>query len=307
LTLDYCDLRLAGKIEKDLYFYDAQHKTFQHHGLDRNPWDSAVQYKTNILDLDKFLPNSGFEADFWFEAAAGVDLGSLQVVVERPQLYHVFVNGREVKPAEGKWWLDKAFGVFDIGSFAVTGKNRVTLKASPFTIHTELEPVYLLGDFCLASQEKGFKLVASQKLKLGVWAGQGLPFYSGGVGYTMTFGVLGKKELGNYRYGVELVNWRGSVAEVKVNDRTAGFIAFPPYQLDISDLVEERIDNKVTVIVYGTLKNTLGPHHNNPPLGMAWPSMFQKGAEGGHPPGSKYSVVGYGLFENFWIVARSKD
>ena len=62
LTLDYCDLTLDGKTEKDLYFYDAQRKTFQAHGLDRNPWDSAVQYKTNILDLDKFPADSGFEA-----------------------------------------------------------------------------------------------------------------------------------------------------------------------------------------------------------------------------------------------------
>jgi hypothetical protein len=307
LTLDYCDLRLDGKLEKDIYFYAAQRKTFQHHGLDRNPWDRAVQYKTNILDLDKFLPNSGFEADFWFEADAGVDLASLQVVVERPQLYHTFVNGREVNPDPEKWWLDRSFGVFDIGSSAKTGKNRITLKASPFTIHIELEPVYLLGDFCLANQEKGFKLVANQALKPGAWSEQGLPFYAGGIGYTMTFGMLGKDELNKYRYGVELVNWRGSVAEVKVNDKRAGFIAYPPFQLDISNLLEERRDNKITVIVYGTLKNTLGPHHNNPPLGMAWPSMFQKGAEGGRPPGSKYSVVGYGLFEGFWIVVQGKD
>ncbi|MGZ5425299.1 MAG: glycosyl hydrolase, partial [Candidatus Aminicenantales bacterium] len=50
LTLDYCDLTIAGKTEKDLYFYDAQRKTFQANGLDRNPWDSAVQFQTNILD-----------------------------------------------------------------------------------------------------------------------------------------------------------------------------------------------------------------------------------------------------------------
>jgi hypothetical protein len=109
------------------------------------------------------------------------------------------------------------------------------------------------------------------------------------------------------RYLVELNGWRGSVAEVKVNDRTAGFIAFPPHQLDISDLLEERIDNKITVIVYGTLKNTLGPHHNNPGLGTAWPGMFQKGEESGYPAGSKYSVVGYGLFDGFWIVIQEKD
>ena len=306
LTLDYCDLRLGGKLEKDLYFYEAQRKTFHHHGLDRNPWDSAVQYKTNILDLDKFPASSGFEADYWFEADPGVNLGSLQLVVERPTVYHVSVNGHEINPVEGKWWRDRAFGVFDIGALAATGKNKITLNARPFTIHTELEPVYLLGDFGLAGQVKGFKLVASQGLKPGSWSEQGLPFYADGVSYTQKFGLIGQPAKPKMRYLVELNGWRGSVAEVKVNDRTAGFIAFPPHQLDISDLLEERIDNKITVIVYGTLKNTLGPHHNNPGLGTAWPGMFQKGEESGYPAGSKYSVVGYGLFDGFWIVIQEK-
>ncbi len=307
LTLDYCDLRLDGKVERDLYFYDAQRKTFQHHGLDRNPWDSAIQFKTNILDLDRFPAQSGFEADYWFEAEKGVDLESLRAVVERAHLFHVFVNGREVRPLEGEWWLDKAFGVFEIGSWVATGTNKITLKASPFTIHTELEPVYVLGDFCLLSQDKGFKLGPSQKLQLGAWAEQGMPFYSDGVSYTMTFPLAAPPAKPKMRYFIELSNWQGSVAEVKVGDRTAGFIAFPPYELDISDYIDEQSDTKINVIVYGTLKNTLGPHHNSPPLGMAWPGMFQKGARGGLPAGSEYSVVNYGLFQNFSVVIRSKE
>jgi len=33
--------------------------------------------------------------------------------------------------------------------------------------------------------------------------------------------------------------------------------------------------------------------------------MFQKGPEGGYPPGSSYSVVGYGLFEDFKLLSKS--
>jgi hypothetical protein len=57
--------------------------------------------------------------------------------------------------------------------------------------------------------------------------------------------------------------------------------------------------NEVSVVVCGTLKNTLGPFHGDPPLGRAWPGSFQRGAKGGYPPGSEYSVVEYGLFEDF--------
>ena len=60
----------------------------------------------------------------------------------------------------------------------------------------------------------------------------------------------------------------------------------------------------MTVTVFGTLKNTLGPHHNKPPLGMAWPGSFQKGEEKGYPGGAAYDTVGYGLFEDFSVERR---
>ena len=37
-------------------------------------------------------------------------------------------------------------------------------------------------------------------------------------------------------------------------------------------------------------------------LGRAWPGSFQQGAKGGRPAGAKYSVVGYGLYEDFRLV-----
>jgi hypothetical protein len=305
LTIDYCDLRLGNKLEKDLYFYDAQRKTFEFHGLGRNPWDSAVQYKTNIIDLNTFPPDSGFEATFWFTVSPGVDLSSLQLVVERPALYQVSVNGNKVEAVSGKWWLDRAFGVFEIGKFSAAGKNKISLGAAPFTIFTELEPVYLLGDFNLESQEKGFKLVPQEALRLGPWSEQGMPLFGHGVTCTRTLSIE-SLNADRERYFVKLGSWKGSVAEVQVGEKTAGFIAFEPFELDITDYLNPGA-NKVSVIVYGTLKNTLGPHHNNPPLGMAWPGMFQKGEEGGYPAGSKYSVVGYGLFEDFKILAGSQD
>lgn len=37
------------------------------------------------------------------------------------------------------------------------------------------------------------------------------------------------------------------------------------------------------------------------------PGSFQRGAEGVYPAGSSCSVAGYGLFEDFKIVVRSKE
>jgi hypothetical protein len=302
LTLDYCDLTLGEKTEKDLYFYDAQLRIFQHHGLERNPWDSAVQFKTNIIDKDNFADDSGFKAEYWFEAAEGVDLSTLNCVVERPDLYKVSCNGTEIRPAEGVWWLDKAFGVFDIGPMVKVGKNLISLEAKPFTIHTELEAVYILGNFDLESREKGFCLVPSGNKSLGSWKAQGMPFYADRVSYEKEFSISASGE-SRERFHVRLGRFSGSVVEILVNGKSAGFIASNPTELDITDKLNQG-PNRVSVMVYGTLKNTLGPHHNNPALGTAWPSHFQRGAEGGYPPGSEYSLVDYGLLEDFSVILR---
>ena len=55
-------------------------------------------------------------------------------------------------------------------------------------------------------------------------------------------------------------------------------------------------ENAVEVLVIGTLKNTLGPHHAGSAVGSAWPGMFRQGPEHGPPPGAAYHTLGYGLF-----------
>jgi len=299
LTLDYCDLKIGDKTEKDLYFYQAQTKIFQHHGLPVNPWDHAVQYKKNIVERDTFSANTGFEAVFAFTIKPGVKKESIRAVVERPELYAVTVNGTTVQPRKNEWWLDKAFGVFDVGHALVDGENRIVLKSSPFTIHTELQPVFILGDFCLEAKEKGFALVPASPLNLGSWALQGLPFYGGAVEYSNQY-RLETSALKGRRAFVGLKDWSGVVAEVRVNGKKAGVIGFEPFELDVTKVLKPGL-NDVSVLVYGSLKNTLGPHHNDPPLGRAWPGAFQQGAKEGYPPGSKYHVVRYGLMDEFTL------
>ena len=75
-------------------------------------------------------------------------------------MWTVIVNGTEVKPEDGKWWLDRSLGVFNIGSLVKTGDNTITLKASPMKIHAEIEPVYILGDFSVKPADKGFTIEA---------------------------------------------------------------------------------------------------------------------------------------------------
>lgn len=299
LVLDYCDLTLNNQAEKDLYFYQAQTKAFQAHGLQVNPWDHAVQYKKNIVEKDTFGAKSGFEVAYSFTVSEGAKGVGFEAVIERPELYQVSINGNLIDPMENTWWLDKAFGVFDIGQYVVEGENHIVLKSSPFTIHTEIQPIFILGDFALESREKGFGIVPASAMKLGSWAEQGMPLYGERVEHTKRV-QLSDAELKGRKVFVRLGQWSGVVAEVMVNGKKVGVIGFEPFELDVRQHLKSGV-NEVSVIVYGSLKNTLGPHHNSPLLGRAWPGAFQHGAKGGRPPGSKYSVVGYGLLEDFSV------
>ena len=104
--------------------------------------------------------------------------------------------------------------------------------------------------------------------------------------------------MSNMPYAVALPAWLGSVARVLVNGREAGYIVAPPWECDVTELVK-RGANAIEVIVIGTLKNPLGPHHGKPAPGTAWPRNFQAGPKAGLPPGRDYDTLGYGMFAPF--------
>ena len=301
LTLDYVDVTAGGEKKEKTYVYGANRFVWQKHGLGGNPWDSAVQFRDELI-TKKFPAESGFEATYRFTIAERVP-SLLSIVIERPDLYTITCNGKPIKASDGDWWLDKSFGRIDIASAARIGANEVTVKASPMTMYHELESAYLLGDFSLTSAESGFLVGPAKPLALDAagWNEQGHPFYAAGVAYTEKFDVA--KPSG--RYVVRLGKWRGSVAKVIVNGKPAGYIGYPPWECDVTDRIVAG-PNAIEVVVIGTLKNTLGPHHAGAVTGRAWPNMFHNAPQPGPPPGEKYHTLGYGLFEPFVLRQESE-
>lgn len=295
VVIDYCDYKLSEIEEKDVYFFKAGADIFKHYGFDGNPWNRAVQFNSEILDKNHFPENSGFEAGFSFQVEGPVDVSSMQAVIERPNLWKVSINGNPVVSRPEEWWLDKAFGIYDIGKFVTQGKNVLTTKSSPFTVHSELEPVFIRGNFNLEPGVQGWKIIPVKPVTLGKWTDQGMPFYPGGIKYTKTY----KISKNDRQFYIQLNKWLGSVAEVLVNGKSAGIIGWPPYTCDITNMVREG-DNEILVVVYGTLINLLGPYHAEMLHGEVRPTLFTK-APDQQPPGSDYVVTGYGLFDDFVV------
>ena len=67
LMIDFCDIDLGNGPIKDLHTFNAADTVFKHYGFrNGNPWNTSVQFRTNIIDRDTFGINTGFTATYHF-------------------------------------------------------------------------------------------------------------------------------------------------------------------------------------------------------------------------------------------------
>ena len=202
---------------------------------------------------------------------------------------------------ENTHWLDEEFHVFSIGDYLKLSGNTITLIANPMSVHCELAPVFITGNFRLKPDKKGWIIIPPEVLKEGSWLDQGYPFYHYIVSYTKTYLVKDKAD----RYKIVLEDWQGTVANVEANGKEAGIIYQHPYELDVSNIVVEGA-NIITVKIVGSLKNLLGPHHNVNRRGIVTPWSFKYAPET-QPPGAEYDLLDYGLMEDFKLLSGSTE
>ena len=281
---------------------DALTGLFHENGVDMgNPWQHKIQFKKSYLALDSmFKADSGFEVSYHFQINSNLSNSarkSIRVVVERPEMWQVSINGQSVEKITDAFWIDKDFPVFDIGDFVEHGKNTLTLKAPRMNILAEVMPVYILGDFLVKPAKNGFEIAEGAISALGSWREAGLPFYSQKVAYTQTFSV---EKAGGASFKVMLDKWNGTIAEVWVNEESAGLIAWQPYELDVTPFLKDG-PNEIEVKVTGSLKNTFGFFYNINDSWIFGPYSWNNAPEK-VPAASAYYLVDYGLFEPFKLI-----
>ena len=303
LMVNYLDLKTAKSVRKDVYFMNALTGLFKENGVEMgNPWQHKIQYKKNSLALDTlFGADSWFEASYHFSIKPGLDppaMKNMQAVVERPGLWRVFINGTEVPVLKNSFWIDKEFPRYPVGEHVKPGVNTLTLKAFRMNVLAEVMPVYILGDFLVRPATRGFEITGGGIGALGSWREAGLPFYSQKVAYTQKFNVAGAD---GAAFRVKLNRWNGSVAEVLVNGKEAGVIAFPPNELDVTGMLKEGT-NEVTVKVTGSLKNTFGFFYRKSDYSWIYGPWEWDYAPTRIPAASEYFLIDYGLMEPFALI-----
>ncbi len=289
LVIDFCDLTLNGETYRDVVAPQASKLAFRGHGFAGDVWDSAVQYRKDILDRNRFDDDSGFTATFRFQAAHVPD--DLALAVEAPEYYSIFVNGRPVDFSQAERWLDPHLRRAPIAALVRRGENAIAVTGKPFDVRMNIDSVYLLGDFALWPRKKGFELTESRPLRFGPWVQQGRPFDGATAVYSTAIKI---PHAGRLR--VQLGRWSGSVAEVLLDKKRAAVLGWPPYEAEIPVAPGP---HELAIRVVGTPRNVFGPFHDPRPCcdRVLWPGHWSLYAHIEPPSGSAYELADYGLME----------
>ena len=247
-----------------------------------------------------FKDKTGFEVSYHFhinESLSSEAMHTIRAVAERPELWQLSINGIQLDQTTGEYWIDKDFPVYAIGQHLKSGKNTLTLKAPRMNILAEVMPVYILGDFLVKSAKIGFEITGGEIRTLGSWSENGLPFYSQQESYTQQFHA---NKVDGASYKIKLNHWNGTLAEVLLNNRPAGVITWRPYTLDVTDLMNDGL-NEISVKVTSSLKNTFGFFYHNNDNWIFGPHSWNTAPEK-IPSASDYFLMDYRLFEPFQLV-----
>ena len=294
LILDFCDLTIDGNTEHNLYTVEACNKLYGHYGMP-DPWNSAIQYRQRVVERDTFKTGD-IRVKYEFIVGGDVDSKSLKVIAEQPDIWKVKINGTPVE-SEGASFLDSRFGVYPAGRIVKEGVNTVELSVEPMSIYAEIAPVYLTGNFALEPASHGWVVTKNPgALTTGSWKDHGMPCYSWDVAYSKTYTIADPAKT----HYLRLNDWKGTVAQVWVNGKKAGTVAYKPYTFDLTPYLRKG-DNDIEVRVTGSLHNLFGPHYNRD-MGINGPWHWN-GVQR-QLPGSKYNIEDYGLINDFSVYSK---
>jgi len=262
LTLDTCRYRCGG-----------------------GPWSNRLP----VLTVYESLAQRGYVGPVTLRFTFDVQQAPLQtrLVIEDADQYQIFVNGEPVQYTGLPYWIDRCFLPVEITSLVRRGRNVVELHRdfqpvpqARFSLArlfqtlegTELEAIYLVGEFgvwgapsprepqprCVRLSPH-FEIGAEPETTSGDLVYEGYPFYAGRlrlIGHVHLEAPVGGERVLLCLPGIDAA----ALVRVWCNGQEAGFISWPPYELEITPLVQDG-ENKIAVELVSTLRNLFGPHH----------------------------------------------
>lgn len=200
-----------------------------------------------------------------------VPAGPVFVAAERPENFEYSINGIKLENKDSNdFWIDIAFKKLYIPAGAIVkGRNVVTAKVS-FMRATNIESLYLVGDFGVHVEGNKRTLTALPALVgLKNLVNYDLPFYTGKITYVIPADVI--KAANKDTRVLKIDSFCGSL--LKVNGSASGeeeavVIGWDPYEANIEKFLERGEDIELTLVC--SRRNTYGPLHLTPPIHSAY-------------------------------------
>lgn len=271
LTVDYCSYR-----------------------VDKGEWIGPVQTHLAFKQLLEYRRSVDIDVKMSFTMDVEPSmLSCLQLVCEDPQKWEISVNGSKISYMGEGIWKDSAFSRIDIKDYVKKGENEILISGNFYqrqkiydvifgdrtvrteinriTYDTELESIYIIGDFGVRSlsdyRDGGNNSIVTdgpfiiterpKQVKAGDITTQGFCFFAETVCLSQNFNV--KKD--GKRIMFDMPTPSAPASEVYINGRFAGNSFWRYEPIDITDLVKDG-ENKLSVKLYSSNRNLLGPHHH---------------------------------------------
>jgi len=216
------------------------------------------------------------------------------LALEQPQRWQIMLNGNLVNIGNPLGhWVDNSIKTIPIdASLLRTGENVIVFHGI-FDKHLDLESIYLLGDFGVSIKGKDRTItVLPDKLKMGSWVNQGLPFYSGNVTYRTQFELKFNSDM---RYYLEFSDFSATAIEINCNGGNGIILGCPDYCTDITDYLQDGT-NLIDIKLLGSRRNAFGPLHcivGNPKY--IAPHSFRHNSDNWQ---DDVALVDYGLYDS---------
>ena len=223
----------------------------RHYGLPlkleafRQPWTLTTEERKSVGPLHLV-----------FEFLSEVEVAQPALAIEASSEVGIKFNNLSVPSIASGFWVDEDIHTVPLPSIK-KGTNVLELIYN-FNITTNIERVYILGDFgvSVAGHQAHIIPLNTSTLRFGDFTRQGLPFYAGDILYECS--------LSNPTPGpvvLEIPHFKAPVITVAIHAQPEQVfrIAFPPYQVCIGDLPAGT--HTLSIRAFGNRNNAFGPTH----------------------------------------------
>jgi hypothetical protein len=203
-----------------------------------------------------------------------------QLALEDASNIAVILNNTTLstKKQRDGWWVDEAITTLQIPPNTILKGNNSLILSFPFGILTNVERVYLLGDFAVSLHP--YPHIQSLDMKSLTWGDittQGLPFYAGNVIYHCSVMIPTLcSSTSKQTTTLSVPKFSSPVLTVhntKTNDKL-GRIAFQPHTLHLGEVKEG--NHKISITAFGNRYNAFGHIHLRDGItNQCWPDIWR--------------------------------